>query len=81
VIQLALNPTTQEQLPLLAYNMNIYGCVILPILFALGFSVNMVVWHRSHINYRFIFELNPRTCLNYRQFAEVSGKDLSAYIY
>ncbi|CAO3597875.1 unnamed protein product [Absidia cylindrospora] len=71
VIQLATDPAIQENLPMLSYNMNIYSCIILPIVFTLGFSVNMAVWHRSHINYRFIFELNPRTCLNYHQFAEI----------
>ncbi|CAO3628232.1 unnamed protein product [Cunninghamella echinulata] len=71
VIQLAIDPYVQQQLPNLFYNLQIYSCILLPIVFALGFSVNMMVWHKCHINYKFIFELNPRTCLNYHQFAEI----------
>lgn len=64
----------QEKIPLLFYNLNIYSFIILPIVFTILFSVNMAVWHKCHINYRFIFELDPRNCLDYRQFAEVSMK-------
>ncbi|CAO3633741.1 unnamed protein product [Cunninghamella blakesleeana] len=71
VIQLASDPIVQQQLPNLFYNIQIYSSIILPILFTLGFSINMMVWHKSHINYKFIFELNPRTCLDYHQFAEI----------
>jgi hypothetical protein len=74
VIQLTLDPLVQEKVPLLFYNLNIYSFIILPIVFTILFSVNMAVWHKCHINYRFIFELDPRNCLDYRQFAEVSMK-------
>ncbi|KAL7319416.1 Xenotropic and polytropic retrovirus receptor 1 [Mucor circinelloides] len=68
---LAIDPKTAKQLPNLQTNIQIYACFLLPILFCLGFSVNLIVWHRSRINYKFIFELDPRHNLDYHQFAEL----------
>ncbi|KAI8391361.1 SPX domain-containing protein [Radiomyces spectabilis] len=62
---------TPEKLPYMYYNLQIYACIALPILFALGFSVNLLVWTKSRINYKFIFELNPRDNLDYHEFAEL----------
>lgn len=71
VLQLALDPIVIHQLPNLFYNLQIYACFALPILFCLGFSLNTLVWTRSHINYKFIFEFDPRDNLDYHEFAEV----------
>ncbi|KAL7324200.1 Xenotropic and polytropic retrovirus receptor 1 [Mucor circinelloides] len=71
VTQLALDPNVQQQLPNLEYNLQIYACFSLPILFCLGFSINTLVWTRSHINYKFIFEFDPRDNLDYHEFAEL----------
>lgn len=68
---LAIDPKTSRQLPNLYINIQIYSCFLLPILFCLGFSINLIVWHRSRINYKFIFELDPRHNLDYHQFAEL----------
>lgn len=68
---LAIDPKTSRQLPNLQTNIQIYACFLLPILFCLGFSVNLLVWHRSRINYKFIFELDPRQNLDYHQFGEL----------
>lgn len=56
----------------MATHLQIYAAFSLPILFSLGFSVNMMVWTRCRINYKFIFELDPSNNLDYHQFAEVS---------
>ncbi|KAF7730382.1 Xenotropic and polytropic retrovirus receptor 1 [Apophysomyces ossiformis] len=71
-----------SQRPNLWFNLQIYGCIILPILFCLGFTVNLLVWHRSRISYKFIFELDPRQNLDYHQFAELPAFMLliTAYI-
>lgn len=71
VAQLATDPKVIGQLPNLYYNLQIYACFGLPILFCLGFSVNTLVWTRSHINYKFIFEFDPRDNLDYHEFAEL----------
>lgn len=68
---LAMDTKTSRQLPNLQTNIQIYACFLLPILFCLGFAVNLLVWHRSRINYKFIFELDPRQNLDYHQFAEL----------
>lgn len=69
--QLAFDPKTSRQLPNLQTNIQIYACFLLPIIFCLGFSINLLVWHRSRINYKFIFELDPRHNLDYHQFGEL----------
>ncbi|KAI7849080.1 SPX domain-containing protein [Circinella umbellata] len=70
--QLGFEPKTGKQLPNIQTNLQIYACFALPILFCLGFSTNLIIWHRSRISYKFIFELDPRHNLNYHQFGEVS---------
>ncbi|CAO3694540.1 unnamed protein product [Rhizopus stolonifer] len=70
-LSLVVDPNTANRLPNLYTNTQIYACFLLPILFCLGFSINLIVWHRSRINYKFIFELNPRDNLDYHQFAEL----------
>jgi hypothetical protein len=34
----------------------------------------MLVWSRARINYKFIFEFDPRNHLNFRQYFEVNLK-------
>ncbi|KAG1051526.1 hypothetical protein G6F43_006264 [Rhizopus delemar] len=68
---LAMDPQTVIQLPNLYINTQIYASFLLPILFCLGFSINLIVWHRFRINYKLIFELNSRDNLDYHQFAEL----------
>ncbi|CAO3597054.1 unnamed protein product [Absidia cylindrospora] len=70
-VHLGFDPKTLHQLPNVYTNLQIYASFILPILFCLGFSLNLLIWHRSRINYKFIFELNPRQNLDYHQFAEL----------
>ncbi|CAO3697478.1 unnamed protein product [Rhizopus microsporus] len=71
VIQLALDPAVRQQLPNMYFSLQMYACFFLPIIFCVGFSVNALVWTRCHINYKFIFEFNPRDNLDYHQFAEL----------
>ncbi|KAF9953799.1 hypothetical protein BGZ72_005133 [Mortierella alpina] len=40
-------------------------------LFACLFGVNMYVWAKSRINYKFIFEFDPRDNLDYHEFFEL----------
>lgn len=68
---LGFDPKTAKQLPNVETNMHIYACFSLPILFCLGFALNLVIWHKNRISYKFIFELDPRHNLDYHQFGEV----------
>ncbi|CAO3630671.1 unnamed protein product [Cunninghamella blakesleeana] len=70
-IKLGFEPKTAHQLPNIYTNIQIYACFLLPILFCLGFSLNLLIWHKYRINYKFIFELDPRHNLDYHQFAEL----------
>ncbi len=53
------------------WKLEIYSGLIMPIILLLLIGVNMYTWSRSHINYKFIFELNPRDNLDFRQYLEV----------
>ncbi|KAG2179970.1 hypothetical protein INT43_003757 [Umbelopsis isabellina] len=69
--EIALDKSSLLRLPNLYTNLQIYACFVLPLIFSLGFAVNMMVWSKSRINYKFIFEFDPRDNLNYHQFAEL----------
>ncbi|CAO3698897.1 unnamed protein product [Rhizopus stolonifer] len=71
VIQLALDTNAQEYVPNMYFSLQIYACFFLPILFCLGFALNTLVWTRCQINYKFIFEFDPRNNLDYHEFAEL----------
>lgn len=53
--------------------LQVYGSFLLPTIFLGLFSVNMYFWYTHHINYKFIFELDPRDHLEFHQFVEVSS--------
>lgn len=66
------DPGTVHRVSYIHTHLQIYACFSVPILFVLGVSINMMVWTRSKVNYKFIFELDPKDNLDYHQFAEVS---------
>ncbi|KAJ1962726.1 Signal transduction protein [Dipsacomyces acuminosporus] len=53
--------------------LQIYGGIFLVLFFLILFSLNMKVWVRAHINYRFIFEVDPRDYLDSWHFLELSS--------
>lgn len=59
-----------EPIPHLHFHVQIYACFVVPILFILGVSVNMMIWKRYRISYKFIFDLDVRSNLDHREFAE-----------
>ncbi|KAL0578222.1 Xenotropic and polytropic retrovirus receptor 1 [Marasmius crinis-equi] len=59
----------------------VYGILFIPVVFALLVGVNLAIWSRSHINYVFIFELNPRTRLDYREYFEIPALLFSTLCY
>ena len=44
-----------------------------PVIFMFLFAANLYVWHSKKVNYKFIFEFDPRSNLSYLQFFEFSG--------
>ncbi|KAJ2725685.1 Signal transduction protein [Coemansia sp. Benny D115] len=63
----------EERVPYHRQLLQIYGSIFLVILFLLLFSLNIMAWSRAHINYRFIFEVDPRDFLDSWQFLELSS--------
>ncbi|KAF5345945.1 hypothetical protein D9758_011435 [Tetrapyrgos nigripes] len=48
-----------------------YGIFLVPVVFSLLVGLNLAVWSNSRINYIFIFELEPRTRLDHREYFEI----------
>lgn len=53
------------------YLLQIWGGFVMVNMIMILFTINMWIWTKYKINYPFIFELNPRTCLDYKQFGEL----------
>lgn len=65
--------SNEERVPYHRQLLQIYGSVFLVLLFLLLFSLNIMAWTKAHINYRFIFEVDPRDYLDAWQFLELSS--------
>lgn len=70
-LQGALSPETQARIPDWSGLLQVYSGLFLTTLFACLFGVNMYVWSKARINYKFIFEFDPRDNLDYHQFFEI----------
>lgn len=58
----------------------IYAAFFLPLLMGCLFAVNMVVWDRNFINYRFIFEYNQRNMLHSMQYLALCSGLMTIYL-
>ncbi|KAJ2694554.1 Xenotropic and polytropic retrovirus receptor 1 [Coemansia sp. IMI 209128] len=65
--------SNEQRVPYHRQLLQIYGSIFLVLIFLLLFSLNIMAWTRAHINYRFIFEVDPRDYLNSWQFLEMSS--------
>lgn len=63
--------STAIEIPYWTALLQLFGAMLLPIVFSLLFYLNLTAWHYARINYVLIFELDLRTRLDYRQFLEV----------
>ncbi|GBB90282.1 hypothetical protein RclHR1_01720003 [Rhizophagus clarus] len=61
--------------------LQIYCAYFIPIVFALLFGINMHTWTKARINYKFIFEFDPRNNLNYKQYFEIPAFMLLVFSY
>ncbi|CAJ0634333.1 13445_t:CDS:2 [Entrophospora sp. SA101] len=50
---------------------HLYIGVLLPIIMSLLIGINMYIWDQTRINYKFIFEFDPRDNLNFQQYLEI----------
>ncbi len=53
--------------------MHIYSGFSIFAIFLLSFSLNLYVWFQNRINYKFIFEFDPRDNLHYHEFFELAS--------
>ncbi|KAJ2112979.1 Xenotropic and polytropic retrovirus receptor 1 [Coemansia sp. RSA 922] len=65
--------SNEQRVPYHRQLLQIYGSIFLVLIFLLLFSINIMAWTQAHINYRFIFEVDPRDYLNSWQFLEMSS--------
>ncbi|GJJ68288.1 xenotropic and polytropic retrovirus receptor 1 [Entomortierella parvispora] len=70
-VQSAFSEDTQEELPYWNSLLLAYAGLFLTTMFACLFGINMYVWAKSRINYKFIFEFDPRDNLDYHEFFEL----------
>lgn len=52
---------------------HLYIGVLLPIIMSLLIGINMYIWDQTRINYKFIFEFDPRDNLNFQEYLEISA--------
>ncbi|KAJ1668901.1 Signal transduction protein [Coemansia sp. RSA 1813] len=65
--------SNEQRVPYHRQLLQLYGSIYLVLLFMILFSLNIMAWTRAHINYRFIFEVDPRDYLDSWQFLEISS--------
>ncbi|KAG9325024.1 hypothetical protein KVV02_001023 [Mortierella alpina] len=70
-IQDVFSEATQIEVPYWDSLLLVYAGLFLTALFACLFGVNMYVWAKSRINYKFIFEFDARDNLDYHEFFEL----------
>ncbi|CAO3565673.1 unnamed protein product [Mortierella alpina] len=70
-IQDVFSEETQIEVPYWDSLLLVYAGLFLTVLFACLFGVNMYVWAKSRINYKFIFEFDARDNLDYHEFFEL----------
>ncbi|KAF9433619.1 hypothetical protein BGZ76_009203 [Entomortierella beljakovae] len=67
----AFSEETQEEIPYWDKLILVYAGLFLTISFSCLFGVNLYVWAKSRINYKFIFEFDPRDNLDYHEYFEI----------
>lgn len=68
---LASRPDVELHVPNWSYFLQIYGALMVPIIFGFLFTVNMWAWHEAKINYVFIFEFDVKDNISYQEFMEL----------
>ncbi|CCH41884.1 putative membrane protein [Wickerhamomyces ciferrii] len=64
-----LHKTLTHEMPEGKFVLQIWGGFFLIVFMAALFAINCYVWTKYKINYKFIFEFNPKTALDFRQYS------------
>ncbi|KAG6848027.1 hypothetical protein H0H93_004083, partial [Arthromyces matolae] len=67
----SVQASTRDAIPAWEALLFLYGVVFIPVLFSLLVGINLLVWADARINYVFIFELDTRTRIDYREYYEI----------
>jgi len=67
-LYLGLHKTITKELLEGKFLLQIWAGFFLMLLMASLFAINCYIWTKYKINYRFIFEFNPKSALDYRQY-------------
>ncbi|KAF9162628.1 hypothetical protein DFQ26_003381 [Actinomortierella ambigua] len=70
-VQSAFSEETEREIPIWHSLLLVYGGLFITILFACLFGINMYVWSKARINYKFIFEFDPRDNLDFHEYFEL----------
>ncbi|KAG0073947.1 hypothetical protein BGZ90_011150 [Linnemannia elongata] len=70
-LQAAFSSETPAEVPYWDGLLLVYAGLFLTFLFACLFGINMYVWAKARINYKFIFEFDPRDNLDYHEYFEL----------
>ncbi|KAF5356935.1 hypothetical protein D9756_006619 [Leucocoprinus leucothites] len=72
---------TREQIPDWDALLYFYGIFLIPVVFSMLIGLNLLVWARSRVNYTFIFELDVRSRMDYREYYEIPSFLLASLCY
>ncbi|KAF9379691.1 hypothetical protein CPC16_010645 [Podila verticillata] len=70
-LQAAFSDEMPAEIPYFDSLLLVYGGFFLTFLFACLFGINMYAWNKSRINYKFIFEFDPRDNLDFHEYFEL----------
>ncbi|KAF9902095.1 hypothetical protein EC991_005301 [Linnemannia zychae] len=70
-LQAAFSSDMPTEIPYWDGLLLVYAGLFLTFLFACLFGINMYVWAKARINYKFIFEFDPRDNLDYHEYFEL----------
>ncbi|KAG0017389.1 hypothetical protein BGZ81_010774 [Podila clonocystis] len=70
-LQAAFSDEMPAEIPYFDSLLLVYAGLFLTFLFACLFGINMYAWTKSRINYKFIFEFDPRDNLDFHEYFEL----------
>ncbi|KAF8740038.1 hypothetical protein AX14_008953 [Amanita brunnescens Koide BX004] len=67
----SFQPHVREQIRGWDALLYIYGIFLIPVVFSILITVNLLIWAHFRINHVFIFELDTKSHIDYRQYLEI----------
>ncbi|KAG8902948.1 hypothetical protein FRB99_003916 [Tulasnella sp. 403] len=67
----AFQPETQQRMPIWWAILEVYATFFVPVMFSFLVGVNIIAWAKWRLNFAFIFELDLKTAIDYREYFEL----------